>query len=47
MGVAPELAECAIRVSVGWNTTADDTAAYLKGFGEVLDRHRGRRNHAA
>jgi cysteine desulfurase len=47
MGVAPELAECAMRVSVGWNTTADDAAAYLKGFGEVLARHRGRRNHAA
>ena len=47
MGVAPELAECAMRVSVGWNTTADDITAYLKGFGEVLGRHRGRRNHAA
>lgn len=47
MNVPPELAECALRVSVGWSTTADDAAAYLKGFGEVLDRHHGRRNHAA
>ena len=47
MDVPPELAEGAMRVSVGWNTTADDAAAYLKGFGEVLGRHRGRRNRAA
>ncbi|HEV7278170.1 MAG TPA: aminotransferase class V-fold PLP-dependent enzyme [Devosiaceae bacterium] len=47
MEVPPELAECAMRVSVGWSTTADDAAAYLKGFGEVLERHRGRRNRAA
>ncbi|MEQ1789493.1 MAG: cysteine desulfurase family protein [Rickettsiales bacterium] len=34
MGVAPELAACAIRISVGWNTTKDEiekfTQAWLK-----------------
>jgi cysteine desulfurase len=47
MGVSPALAECAMRVSLGWSSTADDAAAFLKGFGEVLERHRSRRNHAA
>jgi len=42
MGVAPELSECAMRVSFGWNSTVDDVEAYLKGFGEVVGRHRAR-----
>ena len=32
MGVAPELAECALRVSLGWNSTPDDVEAFLDGF---------------
>jgi cysteine desulfurase len=47
MGVAPELAECAMRVSFGWNSTLDDVEALLKGFGEVLGRHRVRHGVAA
>ncbi len=47
MGVAPELAECAMRLSVGWNTTAADIDAFLEGLSEVLNRHRERRASAA
>src|SRR5690606_327087 len=36
MGVAPEIAECAMRVSVGWNTTKADIDAFLEGLTEVL-----------
>jgi len=43
MGVAPELSECAMRVSFGWNSTLSDVEAYLKGFGEVVGRHKSRR----
>jgi cysteine desulfurase len=47
MGVAPELSECAMRVSFGWNSTVDDVEAYLKGFGEVFGRHMSRQGRAA
>ena len=47
MGVAPELAECAMRLSLGWSSTPDDIEEYLKGFGEVVGRHRSRRGRAA
>jgi cysteine desulfurase len=47
MGVAPELSECAMRVSFGWNSTVADVEAYLKGFGEVVGRHRARHGVAA
>lgn len=47
MGVSPELSECAMRVSFGWNSTVDDVEAYLKGFGEVVGRHRARHGVAA
>jgi cysteine desulfurase len=47
MGVAPELSECAMRVSFGWNSTLSDVEAYLKGFGEVLGRHTSRQGRAA
>ena len=43
MGVPPELSECAMRLSVGWNSTEADIAAFLEGFSEVLGRHRERR----
>ena len=43
MGVAPELAECAMRVSFGWSSSIEDVEAYLKGFGEVVGRHKSRR----
>jgi cysteine desulfurase len=47
MGVAAELGDCAMRLSVGWNSTEDDIAVFLEGFSEVLGRHRNRRGRAA
>lgn len=47
MGVAPELAGCAMRLSFGWSSTADDVEAFLRGFGEVVGRHRSRGGQAA
>lgn len=47
MGVAAELAGCAMRLSLGWSSTKDDVGAYLEGFGEVAGRHMGRRGRAA
>jgi cysteine desulfurase len=47
MGVPAELSECAMRVSVGWNTTKADIDAFLEGLTEVLQRHRERRATAA
>lgn len=40
MGVDRALAECALRVSFGWNSTAADAAAFLAGFETILARHR-------
>ena len=42
MGVAPELAACAIRVSLGWNTAANDIARFLKTLNELIARHAAR-----
>ncbi|WDR03430.1 aminotransferase class V-fold PLP-dependent enzyme [Devosia algicola] len=42
MGVEPELADCALRVSLGWNSTADEVAALLAGYETVLMRQRHR-----
>ncbi|HTJ58465.1 MAG TPA: aminotransferase class V-fold PLP-dependent enzyme [Devosiaceae bacterium] len=47
MGVSPELAECALRVSLGWSSTQEDVAAFLSGFAEVLGRHHRRQGRAA
>lgn len=47
MGVPAELGECAMRLSVGWNSTEADIEAFLEGFSEVLGRHRDRRTQAA
>lgn len=47
MGVPAELSECAMRVSFGWSSTVEDVEAYLKGFGEVVGRHRARHGVAA
>lgn len=43
MGVQVELSECAMRVSFGWSSTIEDVEAYLRGFGEVVGRHKSRR----
>ena len=47
MGVAPELAECALRVSLGWNSTADDVDAFVAGYRSILERQRARQGQAA
>jgi cysteine desulfurase len=47
MGVPAELSECAMRLSVGWNSTGQDIETFLEGFSEVLGRHRERRGRAA
>ena len=47
MVVPAALGECAMRVSFGWSSTKADVEAYLKGFGEVVGRHRARHGVAA
>lgn len=47
MGVPAGLAECAIRVSFGWSSTAADVEAFLEGFELVLNRHGSRHGRAA
>lgn len=47
MGVPAALSECAMRVSFGWSSTIEDVEVYLKGFGEVVGRHRARHGVAA
>ncbi len=47
MGVPAERSECAMRLSVGWNSTGADIEAFLEGFSQVLGRHRERRGKAA
>jgi cysteine desulfurase len=42
MGVAPELAECAIRISLGWSTTADDIDQLVDAWGALYSRTRAR-----
>jgi cysteine desulfurase len=43
MGVAPEISSGAIRVSLGWNTTADDVARFLSTLNSLRVRHVSRR----
>ena len=47
MGLPTELAECALRISLGWNSTSDDIAAFLRGYETILNRQRGRQGKAA
>lgn len=47
MQVPAELAECGLRVSFGYSSSVADVEAYLKGFGEVVGRHRSRHGRAA
>jgi cysteine desulfurase len=42
MGVPPELSTGAIRVSLGWNSTAEDIADFTDAWGRILDRNRAR-----
>lgn len=47
MGVAPELSDCALRVSFGWSSTQEDLNAFMQAFTKVLDRHRKAQGQAA
>ena len=47
MGVPADLGGCAMRLSLGWNSTKHDIEAYLEGFGEVVGRHVSRHGRAA
>src|SRR5262249_2872470 len=47
MGVSDALSGCAMRLSVGWNSTEADIEAFLSGLSEVLGRHRERRGKFA
>ncbi|WP_158541596.1 cysteine desulfurase family protein [Pelagibacterium lacus] len=40
MGVAPDLSECGLRVSLGWSSTARDIDAFFEAYETVLSRHR-------
>jgi cysteine desulfurase len=42
MGVAPDLAACAIRISLGWNTTASDIEKFLTTFHSLRTRAQAR-----
>lgn len=42
MGVAPELAKGAIRVSLGWNTTAEHIEHFISVWRRLLARHKSR-----
>jgi cysteine desulfurase len=46
MGVAPELAGAAIRVSLGWSTGADDIERFLTAWNEIHGRFAARRSAA-
>ena len=46
MGVDKQLAECALRVSFGWNSTVEDAEAFLAGYQSILARQ-GRTGQAA
>lgn len=41
MGLAPGLARCAIRVSLGWSSTAEHVARFVQAWTELAGRRRG------
>ena len=42
MGVAPEISAAAIRVSLGWNTTAEDITYFIAVWHKLNQRHRAK-----
>jgi cysteine desulfurase len=42
MGVAPELAAGAIRVSLGWNTTEEDIVTFIAAWRQIMARQRSK-----
>jgi len=47
MGVAPELAACALRISFGWSSVEDDVDGFLACFDKVINRARKSHGQAA
>ena len=47
MGVDDALADCALRLSVGWNSTRDDIERFLAVTKKIVDRHQSNRGAAA
>ena len=47
MGVPADLAACALRISLGWNSTAEDVDAFVAGYQSILERQRARQGQAA
>lgn len=42
MGVAPEISQAAIRVSLGWDTTDNDIEHFIAAWRKIRDRHKAR-----
>lgn len=42
MGLAPDLARCAIRVSLGWSSCHEHVARFMQAWAEIAVRHRSR-----
>ena len=42
MGVAPEISQAAIRVSLGWDTTENDIEHFIASWRKIRDRHKAR-----
>ena len=42
MGVAPELSKAAIRVSLGWNTTAQDIEHFISAWRKISARYQSK-----
>ncbi|MGJ8529274.1 cysteine desulfurase family protein [Maritalea sp.] len=47
MGVGDDLADCALRLSVGWNSTGDDIERFLAVTKKIVARHQSKRGAAA
>ena len=47
MGITTELADCALRVSLGWSSKGEDVDAFLAGYQSIVTRQQARREHAA
>ena len=47
MGVAPELADCGLRISLGWSSTRGDVDGFLAAFERIVSRSQGREGRAA
>lgn len=40
MGIAPDIAECALRVSVGWNSDEADVESAISAIRQIYNRHK-------